>query len=272
MNVLHCLLNILKIIVDVEEQKRLAATEAVLRFAHSGTRIGLGTGSTATYAIMGIAERHKSGLLNKLQCLSTSVSTSQLAERTNLPLQKMSELLDDRPLDLVIDGADAVDQKLNLIKGGGGALLREKIAAYNTQKMVVVIDEGKMVPCFDSNTPAIPIEVLPHAHNAILQTLEKEFRWKGAPLFSNVSMRVGIKSGLRGSAHFITDNGNMIIDAQLAVELNEVEKLEHELNHMAGVLENGLFTQCKPVVVVGSRRGLMQLTSEGLRALGPARS
>ena len=254
--------------MNEEDKKRIVAIEAVARFVRPGMRVGLGTGTTANYAIAELAERYKGGVLKETRFLATSVGTNHLATRMHIKIEKMSNLLDGTPLDIVIDGADAVDNHLNLIKGGGGALLREKVAAYNCKKMIVIIDESKMIAQFDNNAPAIPLEVLPHAHSMLTNILKNQFRLAGAPIFSEVRARPrGTQSHYYSGAHYITDNGNMIIDVKLDKALQNLESLEHELNHVAGVLENGLFTRCKPFVLVGSSRGLLQLTKEGLKSM-----
>ena len=247
-----------------EALKRAVAVEAVERYVRGGMRIGLGTGSTASYAVREVAKRQRAGTLEGVRCMATSVATAVLARRSGLEVERTSALLDGRRLDVVVDGADAVDGGANLIKGGGGALLQEKVAAYNSDTMVVVVDGGKLRGQFDECAPPVPVEVLPQACNAVRYVCVRDFRWGGAPIFARATIRA-LPDG--SGAHYVTDNNNLIVDLWLAGTLGDVEGLEVALNGIPGVLENGLFARCSPEVLVGSVEGLFALSAGGLVAL-----
>ena len=181
--------------------------------------VGLGTGSTAYFTIQKVGERVKQGLT--ISAVATSIETEKMARELGIPIVPFSEV---QAIDLTIDGADEVDPQFNLIKGGGGALMREKLIAYNSKQYMIVVDESKMVP--QLGTFPLPVEILPFGHELTLRQLQKTC--------DGVSLRK--KDGER----FTTDNGNLIADLQLS-SIDNPEQIDRRLRQIPGVLETGLF-------------------------------
>ena len=225
----------------VEEAKRRAALEAV-KEVRSGFVVGLGSGSTAAYAIQALGEALRSGVLQDVVGVPTSYQAASVALESGLPLTT----LDENPrLDVAIDGADQVDASLNLIKGGGGALTREKVVASAADRYVVVVDEGKLVEILGVGQ-VVPVEVLPFASAFVLRRVGERAR--------SVHLRVG--SGKVGPV--VTDNGNFLLDADFG-PIEEAEELEAWLRSIPGVVETGLFLGLADIVYVGTRKGVRKL-------------
>jgi ribose 5-phosphate isomerase A len=216
--------------------KQVAAEKAV-EFVEDGMIVGLGTGSTAFWATQKIAQRISEGLT--IQAVASSASTEALAGQLGIPLVPFSTI---DHIDITIDGADEVDNQLNLIKGGGGALLREKILAANSGRFYVVVDESKRVPRL-GRFP-LPVEIVPFASNLTLRRLQE----------MNCEPVVRMVKG----SEFITDNGNLIADCSFKEILNPVE-LQQRINLIPGVVENGLFVGMATAVVVGDEDGAIQI-------------
>lgn len=222
------------------KEKQLAAEKSI-EFIKDGMTIGLGTGSTVYFLVNKLAESVKQGL--NVNCVSTSNQTSELAKSLGIKIINLNEV---DHLDLTIDGADEVDQNLNGIKGGGGALLFEKIVAAASKKVIWIVDSSKYVKKLGKFP--LPVEVIPFGSKQIL----KRFNDRGY----NPEVRKN------GSDIFITDSGNEIID----LHLNKIEdslKLEQEIKLIPGVVEVGLFNNIANMVIVGKensteiiRRGL----------------
>jgi ribose 5-phosphate isomerase A len=218
-----------------EELKKLVG-EAAAGMVEDGMVVGLGTGSTAKYAIMKIGQRVRDEGI-KVIGISTSKASSDLAKKEGIPLSSLDEY---QEIDLTIDGADEVDPEFNLIKGMGGALLWEKIVASCTKKEVIIVDQSKIVNVLGSKSP-LPVEVL-------------TFGWKKA----EHSLKLfGCEPVLRKreGKPFITDGGNYIIDCRFTEILNP-KTLEMEINNLPGVIENGLFLDIADTVVVGTKDGV----------------
>ena len=198
--------------------KKLTGEKAT-EYIEDGMIIGLGTGSTAYYAIKKVGELVRNGL--KIKAVPTSKETAELAAEEGIELV---ELADVEALDLTIDGADEVDKNFNLIKGGGGALLREKIVASATEKLIIVVDESKLVE-FLGAFP-LPIEITPFSWQYTKRMVEK---------FS-CSSEIRKEDG----KIYQTDNGNYILDCNFA-KIEDPIKLTVELNKLPGVVENGIF-------------------------------
>ncbi|PRX18165.1 ribose-5-phosphate isomerase [Orenia metallireducens] len=205
------------------------AGEKAASYIKDGMIVGLGTGSTAYYFTKKIGELVKEGL--KVKCIPTSKDTKKLAKEWNIPLTELAQV---DHIDVTVDGADEVDPDFNLIKGGGGALLREKIIAYASKKLIIVVDKTKMVEILGKFP--LPVEVTTFAWENTLSQIE----------------RLGCKATLRRSADqpFITDNDNYILDCQFDKIENPAE-LNSKLNQIPGVVENGLFIDMADLVVVG---------------------
>ena len=223
----------------VEGAKRRAA-EAAAQHVQSGTVIGLGTGSTAKHMIEIVGSLLASGRLTDIQGVPTSIQTSADAKEAGIPLTT----LDDHPtLDLSIDGADLIDGSLNALKGGGGALLREKIVASASETYILIADERKIVEKLGTGFP-LPIEVLPFSATLVADRIGK--------LGASVVHRIG------QAGPVVTDNGNFILDADFG-PIDDPAMLERELKSLPGVLETGLFLGYADIAYVGTPDGVRTL-------------
>jgi len=229
----------------IEKAKKNAAYEAV-KHVKDGFVVGLGSGSTAAYAIEGIGNRIKREGLH-VSGVPTSYQALILAVKHGISITTLEE---HSTLDLTIDGADQVDGELNLIKGMGGALAREKIVASASKKLVIVADESKKVKILGENNHPVPVEVLPLAAPVLMRKI-KEIG--GTPILREGTKKVG---------PVITDNGNIIIDANFGLIRDPIE-LEHELRRFPGVVETGLFVGMANVVYLGKRSGVEKLVAKG---------
>lgn len=195
--------------------------------------VGLGSGSTARYFVEGLAQRVRDGLA--VTGLATSIETSRLARAGGIPLVDSV----DRPLDLSVDGADEIDRDRNLIKGRGGALLREKVAAHASRVFVVIADESKAVDRLGRGP--VPVEVVPFLWEVTRQKIEA----------------LGGRAALRTSAQgpFKTDNGNLVLDVQFA-DLSKPAETGRRLHDIPGVVEHGLFIGLATAVIFAGRAGI----------------
>lgn len=213
----------------VENEKILAAKEA-LQFIKNGMTVGLGSGSTARYFIQFLAEKIKNGL--KIQAVASSIESESLASSLYIPIILFSQI---RQIDLYVDGTDRFDSDLNLIKGGGGALLREKILAFNSKKTLIIADESKYSnPLFGF---PLAIEILPFAHSLTIEKI----------------LNAGHVGKLREG--YLTDNGNLIFDIHLKKPIEHLEQLNHQLRAIPGVLETGLFIGLAHQVLMAQKDG-----------------
>jgi ribose 5-phosphate isomerase A len=202
-------------------------------------KLGLGTGSTARHVLEVIAERRKRGEIKNIIGVPTSEATREHAKKLGIPLATLDEL---KVLDLAIDGADEVDPDLNLIKGLGGALLWEKMVESAADRLVIVVDESKMVERLGDRAP-VPIEVVRFAWSTHLAFLEE--------LGGTAQLRKNDKR-----EPFITDSGNYIIDCAFDNGLADPWLLETELQHRAGIVESGLFLDMAESVIVAAGAGV----------------
>ena len=227
--------------MDSESQKRQAAARA-LEFVQSGMRLGLGTGSTARHFVELLGERVRGGGLEVI-AVPTSEATRQQAERAGVPLTTLDETPE---LDLTVDGADEIAPDLSLIKGGGGALLHEKIVASASARMIVVADETKSVPVL-GRFP-LPIEVVPFGLAATQRAIGTAFRTtgNGGP--------ISLRRGKDGHA-FVTDGGHFILDAALG-RIADPASLAMRLTSIPGVVEHGLFLGLAQTIVVAGLHGV----------------
>ena len=215
------------------------AGEHAATMVKDGAVVGLGTGSTAVHAVRALGRRAKEEGLDILG-VPTSKQTETEARLVGLKITT----LDEHPrVDITIDGADEVDPAINLIKGRGGALLREKIVAQASRRVVIICDPSKVVQKLGAKTP-LPVEVLRFGWMSTRGLLEK--------LKSKAHLRE------KDGSPFISDNGNYIIDCQFR-QITDAEQLEEDINTIAGVVENGLFVQLADVVVVGHPDGQVKL-------------
>jgi len=221
-----------RVMSDRDAEKKAAALAAAAT-VQDGMRVGLGSGSTAAHAVRAIGERVRAGL--RIEAVPTSIATRDLATEQGIALVALGET----PLDLTIDGADEVDGQLRMIKGGGGALLREKIVAHASKRVVIVVDSAKVSEGLGAFP--LPLEVLPFAIPFVLRAL-RELGRPGA-----------IRHAADGSPA-LTDQGNQLIDCA-AAPIADPESLARVLADIPGVLAHGLFLREASVVLVGRADG-----------------
>ena len=225
---------------EVERWKKEAA-EAAVELVRPGMILGLGHGSTARYALLKIAELLRAGKLWDIQGVPCSKKVEEEARALGIPLTTLEE---HPELDLTIDGADEIDPKLNVIKGGGGAMLREKIVAQATKYQVIVADETKLSPRLGTKA-TVPVEVLPFGWRTQVQFLE------------GLGAQVKLRLNPDGSP-FLTDQGNYVLDCNFG-PIADAEALARELGRRAGILGHGLFLGLVDEVFVAGPSGLRRL-------------
>jgi ribose 5-phosphate isomerase A len=216
---------------DLDILKHAAAMKAV-ELVKDGMVLGLGTGSTAKHLIMALGEKVRAG--QSLRGVSTSRETAMLAQKCGVALIDADSAW---TIDIAFDGADQVDPAFNLIKGGGGALLKEKIVAESAMQFVVIVDFTKRVPVLGGAFP-LPVEVVPFGWRNTAKKIEELTR-------SRAVLRE------REGARFLTESGNLILDVHLE-RIDRPDELEAALHRIAGVVESGLFVGRTDVLIVGS--------------------
>jgi len=228
--------------MNVSQLKELAGTFAV-DFLDSGMSVGLGSGSTALAALRRIARVRAEGELDDIRCVPSSLAIEKEAVRLGIPLASLEEV---PVLDLTIDGADEVDPSLDLIKGAGGALLREKILAQVSRREIIVVHEAKLSPLLGTRRP-VPVEVLP-------------FGWKTQAAFiATLGAEVRLREARSGP--FRTDQGNFILDCRFG-PLKDKQGLARKLEERAGIIGHGIWTGMATDVIVAGRRGVRHLRRE----------
>jgi len=225
----------------IELLKQQAGIEACT-YVKNGMKIGLGTGSTVKYTVIELGRKISEEGIH-IVGVPTSLATEQLARKVGIPLIDLAEC---SHLDLVIDGADEVDGKFNLIKGGGAALLREKIVAQESLSMIVVADERKMVDVLGAFP--LPIEITPFAYQSTINQLAKL-----------LDCRVNCR--MSGDNPVVTDNGNYIADAHCGPTIDQPVDIEGAILNIAGVVQVGLFNNMCDVVIVAKDSGVEVLTN-----------
>ncbi|MBB3452943.1 ribose 5-phosphate isomerase A [Rhizobium sp. BK313] len=224
-------------------QMKIEAARAALAYVESGMRLGIGTGSTAEEFVRLLAEKVAAGLV--IEGVPTSERTARLCVELSVPLKSLDELPE---LDLTIDGADEVDGALRLIKGGGGALLHEKIVAASSARMIVIADESKIVETLGAFP--LPIEVNPFGLVSTRILIEK------------AASRLGLSGALNlrqsGDGNFMTDGGHFIIDASFG-RIPDAEALSIELHSIPGVVEHGLFINMATLAIIAGPTGARTL-------------
>ncbi|MEE9430183.1 MAG: ribose-5-phosphate isomerase RpiA [Melioribacteraceae bacterium] len=225
----------------IDKLKEQAAHKAVEEIK-SGMVVGLGTGSTVFYALQKIAELLKSGELTNIVGIPSSEQTEKIANELEIPLTTFDE---HQTIDVTIDGADEVDKYFNLIKGGGGALLREKILAQASKRLIIIVDESKLSPKLGDRW-SVPIEVIKFSYR-----LEEEFI-KTIPGEPKLRMYENLNEPV------ITDEGNYIIDANF-VRLQNPFELAEKLENRAGIVEHGLFLHLTNKIIVAGKDGVRVL-------------
>lgn len=224
--------------IMAKDQEKEAAARASLRFVEDGQVVGLGTGSTAAHFIQLLGERVKDGL--RVRGIATSVRSEAMAKSLGIPLTNFDE---SPEIAVTVDGADEVDTQLRLIKGGGGALLREKIVASATRKLVIVADASKRVARL-GRFP-LPVEVIKFARPVVSRRI--------AALGADVRLRTNADG-----KPYLTDENNYILDCHFG-EIADAEGLARELSDMPGVVEHGLFIGMASIVLVAGEGGVVEL-------------
>jgi ribose 5-phosphate isomerase A len=227
--------------VDMNPKQR--AAEAALKFVRSGTVVGLGTGSTADHFLQALAAALKAGTLHDIRGVPTSRQSERRAQHLGIPLTTLAAV---GRVDVTVDGADEIAPGLNLIKGLGGALLREKIVAQNSDQLVIIADASKEVPLLGTKGP-LPVEVAVFAHEvqqAFLRSLGAEPVLRQTP----------------DNAPFLTDNGNVIYDCRFP-RIDDPAALDAAMKRRAGIVESGLFVGLASVALVADDNGVRERTA-----------
>ncbi len=220
------------------DREKEAAARASIKFVHDGDIVGLGTGSTAQYVVRLLADKVRAGL--KIQGIPTSSGTKELAISLGIPLTTLDQF---QEIDVTIDGADEVSPQLNLIKGGGGALLREKVIASASRKLVIIADSSKQVPVL-GRFP-LPVEVIAFAEPLVTKRI--------------ISMGAEVKE--RRSADgkpFVSDEGHRILDCNFG-HIDDPAALANSLKAIPGIVEHGLFVGMADVVLIAKGEQILEL-------------
>jgi ribose 5-phosphate isomerase A len=229
------------------DELRRRAAEAALADVRSGMKLGLGTGRTADHFVRLLGEKVRSGAL-KVVCVATSERTASLAASCGIAVTT----LDVEPaLDLAVDGADELDAELRLIKGGGGALLRDKIVAFAARQVIVIVDEAKFVGRLGEFP--LPVEVVPFGLSATVRAIEMVLGRLG------LAKRVALRQS--AGQPFVTDNGNRIVDLGLG-SIADPEGLARALETIPGVVEHGLFIGLATTAIIAGAGGIKRLSRE----------
>ncbi len=222
--------------MDKELLKKQAGYLAA-SFVQNGMTVGLGTGSTARYFIEKLSERIKTEHLN-IKAVASSSKSLELAKQGGIPTIDINTLTH---IDLTVDGADEIDAKKRMIKGGGGALLREKIVASMSKEMVVIVDETKVVPLLGRHK--LPVEIVCFAHEVTLRLIKK------------LGFAAAFRKQDKNDDYYVTDNGNYIIDVQFSSPLEHPEKEHSLIKEIPGVVETGFFFHLAGRVIIAFADG-----------------
>ena len=254
----------------IESAKRKAGYMAVDQFVKSNMVIGLGTGSTAYFAVERVGQKLANGELNNIQCVPTSERTREQAESLNIPLTTLDALRVNSSkrylIAVAIDGADDVDSTLNLIKGGGGALLREKLVEIAAEKFICIVDESKLHKTLGRAFP-LPVEIVPFGYrntiNAIINLPEvygklDSYHLRRGDVVTNKQKAQETALGLG-----VTDNGNYILDLKFNTDIENPVELAENLKRIVGVVEHGLFCSMAQTVIVARQDGSCIQYGEG---------
>jgi len=231
--------------MDQKTMKELVGRTAVDALVKSGMKLGLGTGSTAMPAVRRIGELFSSGVLTDIKAVPTSFQTVIECEKWGIPLYTLNSKEIDGALDLTIDGADEVDPRGFCVKGGGGALLVEKIVAYASSRYAIVVDESKVVDALGLKF-AVPIEVVTEARIPVTRSLEA------------LGAEVILREAVRKAGPVITEHANLLLDIRFKERIDP-EALEAEIARIPGVVETGFFTRKRPIVFIGRSGGEVEV-------------
>lgn len=235
---------------EQDELKRQVGYKAVDDYVKSGTVIGLGTGSTAAFAVERVGDKLKSGELKDIIAIPTSERTREQSEALGIPLATLDTHSD---LDVAIDGADDVDDQLNLVKGGGGALFREKIVEMVAKKFIVIVDESKIGKGIGPGFP-IPVEIVPFCHEHTMRVIASLPALAGC----KPVLRLGNVANNQpdGDKPAVTDNGNYIVDLQFTEPMKDVPAAAEQLKNTVGVVDHGLFVGMTTAVIIAGSDGI----------------
>ncbi len=240
----------LNMALSQDELKKMVGYKAVDDYVKSGMVVGLGTGSTAYFAVERVGQKLKSGELSNVICIPTSERTKEQALSLNIPLVTLNE---KSRLDVAIDGADDVDPNLCLIKGGGGALLREKMVEVVADKFICIVDESKLSKGLGPGFP-LPVEITPFCHEHTRKLIETLPSVKGC----KAVLRMGNISNNKndGPNIAVTDNGNYIVDLFFTEPIKDVALAAKELKNTVGVVDHGIFAGMTTAVIVAGKTGV----------------
>jgi ribose 5-phosphate isomerase A len=223
---------------QIKDQEKEAAARASLQFVKDGQVVGLGTGSTAAFFIKLLAEKVKAGL--RVRGIPTSVKSGELAQSLGIPIITLD---DCQEIAVTVDGADEVDPQLRLIKGGGGAMLREKIVASATRQLVIVADASKQVPVLGKFP--LPVEVIRFAEALVKKRI------------TDLGAKVSVRTGADGKP-YVTDENHHILDCRFG-EIRDADALARQLSDMPGIVEHGLFIGMAKVVLFARGSEIVEL-------------
>jgi len=221
--------------LDSQTQMKKVVADAAIREVKSDMILGLGSGSTAALMIKSLADEIRLGKLQNIKGVATSFQSEVLALELDIPLIDLASV---SQIDLAIDGADEVDPEFQLIKGGGACHVREKLVAYKSNKLLIVVDETKLVQNLNKSFP-LPVEVLPNAWKQVQEVISE--------MNGSSSLRMATKK----AGPVVTDQGNLILDVLFNDGIKNPKDIEMKINNIPGVLENGLFVDLTDKVLVG---------------------
>jgi ribose 5-phosphate isomerase A len=234
-----------------DELKQMVGYKSVDDYVTSGMVVGLGTGSTAYFAVERLGQKLANGELKDIVAIPTSVRTKEQAESLGIPLVTLDS---HSKLDVAIDGADEVDPDLNLVKGGGGALLREKMVEIMADKFIVIVDESKLCSGLGPGFP-LPVEITPFCHEHTLRQVGALPSLAGCtPKLRMGSAATGAKAD--GDEIAVTDNGNYIVDLFFDEPIADPVKAATELKALCGVVDHGLFCGMSTAVIIAGKDGI----------------
>ena len=221
--------------MDSQTQMKQIVADAAIKEVKSGMILGLGSGSTAALMIKSLADNIRSGKLQNIRGVATSFQSEVLALQLDIPLIDLASV---SQIDLAIDGADEVDPGFQLIKGGGACHVREKLVASKANKLLIVVDETKLVQNLNQSFP-LPVEVLPNAWKQVQE------------LISQMNGTSTLRMATKKAGPIVTDQGNLILDVLFDDGIKNPKEIEMNINNIPGVLENGLFVDLTDKVLVG---------------------
>jgi len=237
--------------ISQDELKKQVGYKAIDDYVESGMVVGLGTGSTAAFAVERLGQKLASGELKDIIAVPTSIRTKEQAEELGIPLVTLDT---NSVLDVAIDGADEVDPDLNLVKGGGGALLREKMVEVCAKKFIVIVDESKLCDGLGPGFP-LPVEITPFCHEHTLRKVA------ALPSVAGCEAKLRMGSAATGSTPdgdeiAVTDNGNYIVDLFFKEPIKDAVKAADELKATVGVVDHGLFCGLTTAVIIAGSDGI----------------